>query len=340
MNGVDVARFEFDFDTTWAAFFLDADLNVYSRYGGRDEKSPDARHSPGSLLQTMREVLQLHQSRVRLPPDQRDRREVHPPPPGPRLPEEMPLLRQNHGGCLHCHQVREYGLLQAYHDGTFSRQMIFPYPLPESLGLDIDRDHGHRAGGVRADTAARRAGVQPGDEIVRVNDVPVRSELDLRWALHRAAEHEPLRMVILRTVPDQQERVVETLTLRPDEGWKRSKVGWRKSLRSVPVPWGFLAYHVGREERKAQGLPESGLLIRVVSIRGEGLASNLSLRKADFIVEVNGNSSEMTIDEFKSILLETSQPGSTVRLGVLRDGKRLELTGPFPRWHTTETAVP
>ena len=35
MNHVDLARFEFDYDTTWTSFFLDADLNVYSRYGGR-----------------------------------------------------------------------------------------------------------------------------------------------------------------------------------------------------------------------------------------------------------------------------------------------------------------
>src|SRR5262245_65884185 len=63
MNGVDLARFEFDYDTTWQGFFLDADLNSYSRYGGRDETSADGRQSKESLLTTMREVLEVHQRR-------------------------------------------------------------------------------------------------------------------------------------------------------------------------------------------------------------------------------------------------------------------------------------
>ena len=61
MNGIDLTRFEFDYDTTWQAFFLDADLNVYSRYGGRDEDSADGRHSRESLITTMREVLEVHE---------------------------------------------------------------------------------------------------------------------------------------------------------------------------------------------------------------------------------------------------------------------------------------
>ncbi|MFM9964347.1 MAG: thioredoxin family protein, partial [Planctomycetaceae bacterium] len=57
---MDVARFEFDFDTTWAGFFTDSKLRIYSRYGGRDEHEPEARLSKASLLQTMRESLAAH----------------------------------------------------------------------------------------------------------------------------------------------------------------------------------------------------------------------------------------------------------------------------------------
>src|SRR5436189_2578241 len=140
MNGVDLARFEFDYDTTWQAFFLDADLSVYSRYGGRDETSADGRLSKDSLLTTMREVLEVHSRR-----NERTGRvdlDLHPRPGKATIPEEIPLLKAAHQGCVHCHQVQEYRLLQAFHDGRFERQLVFGFPLPESVGIRFDRDHG------------------------------------------------------------------------------------------------------------------------------------------------------------------------------------------------------
>src|SRR5689334_10661442 len=98
MNGVDLARFEFDYDTTWQAFFLDRDLNIYSRYGGRDEKSADGRQSKESLLVTIREVLDVHARRqaraatvISSPLRGMARvgagsRETHTPPPQPSPP--------------------------------------------------------------------------------------------------------------------------------------------------------------------------------------------------------------------------------------------------------------
>ena len=47
-------------DVTWNAFFTDAELNIYSRYGGRDGGEPAARMSVASLLRTMDEVLAEH----------------------------------------------------------------------------------------------------------------------------------------------------------------------------------------------------------------------------------------------------------------------------------------
>ncbi|MFM8582385.1 MAG: hypothetical protein ACKOFW_12875, partial [Planctomycetaceae bacterium] len=63
MNGIDLGRFDFDYDNTWQAFFLDAHLNVYSRYGGRDASSPESRLSLKSLSQTMEAVLRDHARR-------------------------------------------------------------------------------------------------------------------------------------------------------------------------------------------------------------------------------------------------------------------------------------
>ena len=42
ISGADLNVFDFDYDLTWAAFFLNADETVYGRFGGRDAESPDS----------------------------------------------------------------------------------------------------------------------------------------------------------------------------------------------------------------------------------------------------------------------------------------------------------
>ena len=37
-NTIDLTRFQFDFDLTFAAFFLNADLTIYGRFGSRSDE--------------------------------------------------------------------------------------------------------------------------------------------------------------------------------------------------------------------------------------------------------------------------------------------------------------
>ena len=338
MNEVDVRRFEFDFDTTWSAFLVDADLNIYSRYGGRDENVADSRMSKASLLHTMQAVLDVHRQRADLKPEEL-KASQHPAPGERATPEDIPLLKNNHEGCVHCHQVREYAALQAAHDGLFKRRMLFGYPLPENLGIKLERDHGHRVGRVFESSPAAAADLRAGDVIERVNDVPVRSEADIRWALHRLPDREPLVIAVERPragLPPEQVQV----KLQPEGAWRHTELGWRKSLRSVPFPIGFIAYGLGREERRAAGLPADTLAIKVLSVRGAGLGENVQLRKGDLIVNLAGRTGSRTFEEFKSDLLRLYEPENKVQLTVVRAGVKVELSGKFPAWHTTETSVP
>jgi hypothetical protein len=345
LNGIDLTRFEFDYDTTWQAFFLDAELNVYSRYGGRDETSSDGRLSKESLLTTMREVLEVHQRRGAATAAESNL-DVHPRPRQAATPEDIPLLKAAHQGCVHCHQVQEYRLLQAFHDGRFTSRQLFGFPLLESLGIRIDRAHGHRIEEVMSDSPAAKAGLAAGDVVTRAGDVPVHSEQDLRWALHRLPEDQQPLLTVLRAGADPASARVLVAKLAPEENWRQTELGWRKSLRSVPLPLGFLGYPLGTEERRTANFPADKLAIRVVSIRKiaplgtRGLAENLALEKGDLIVLLAGHDESRTLDEFRSDLLRRFSPGDTVTMTVLRDGRRVELQGPFPDWHTSETSVP
>lgn len=336
---MDVGRFEFDLDTTWTAFFIDADRNIYSRYGGRDETTSDGRQTKASLLQTMREVLELHEQRKAASRLLVKDADVHPAPSAKLMPKDIPLLHDNHSGCVHCHQVREYRLLQAFHDGTFRRDDLFPFPLPENIGLKLDRDHGHRVSELIEKSAAAVEGLRAGDTILRVNDVPVHSEGDVRWALHRAKADQPMTVVARRESSLGDASTITTeLRLRAD--WKQTELGWRKSLRSVPLPLGFIGYAMGREERTSAGLKPDSLAIKVASIRGSGLATNLDLKKGDLIIEVAGQRGQRTLEQFKSDLLRRYAPGDKVEIRVLRDGRDVAVEGQFPKWHTTDVSVP
>jgi serine protease Do len=342
MNGLDLARFEFDYDNTWQAFFLDAELNVYARYGGRDAESPESRLSKESLLHTMRQVLEAHELRRREPASAAAREAVHPAPEKPIRPDDFPLIRKHHNGCLHCHQVQEYRLLQSYADGAFDTKLLFPFPLPENLGLTFQRDHGHRVERVELESVAEQGGIRPGETILRTGKISIRSEEDFRWSLHRHRGEPELELEVEAVRREGEAPARRKVVLPLAEGWWKGDVSWRKSLRSYPVVWGFLGYSVGSEERRTAGLESDSLAIKVVSLRGQtgGVAQAVGLVKGDLIVGLAGNSRLLTLEQFKSEMLKRYAPGEEIRLEVLRGGERHELRGRFPPWFTTDRTVP
>ncbi len=338
MNGVNLRRFHFDYDTTWAAFFLDETLNVYSRYGGRDKREPEARMNKSSLLQTMQEVLNIHAAAVKKPQAARQKL-VQPMPDEEFRPHDMPLLKRSHQGCVHCHQVREYQLLQAFHDGKFQRRHLFEWPLPENLGLENDLKHGHRIRKVAAASPAAKSGLRAGDVITRVNKIPVHSDYDIRWALARTKEKSPIAITFDRT-GNPGDASTKTVLLTAPAHWRETELGWRKSLRSVPLPFGFRGYALTRSQRKELGISEDRLAVRLVSVRDDGLSGNLALKRKDTIVAVGDSRKHRTLEELKSLMLRRYKSGDTITITVLREGKRRTLTGRFPAWKIAETSVP
>ncbi len=232
-------------------------------------------------------------------------------------------------------------MLQGSHDGKFSREKLFAWPLPENVGLTLDFKHGRKVTAVAKDSAGAKAGIRPGDELLRMNSVPVRSEYDIRWMLHRAETGKPMAVELERrspTDPSARETVQVQLELQGD--WRATEIGWRKSMRSVPLEFGFRGYSLSRSQRKELMLTEEQLAIRITAARPKGLAKTLGLQKSDVIIAHGYDTKDRAIEQFLSDLLRKHAPGTEVRLTVLRDGARVQLHGTFPEWHTDETTVP
>src|SRR5205823_6127033 len=116
-------------------------------------------------------------------------------PPGPRAGaarnvrtvEQYPAAaRLSPGACIHCHHVYDFRREALRAAGKWSLDEVWVYPLPENVGLTLDRDWGDRVRAVAAGSAAARLGRAAGDTLRSVNGLPVASFADLQYALHRA----------------------------------------------------------------------------------------------------------------------------------------------------------
>src|SRR5260370_16649308 len=87
MDDVDVGLFERDWNTTLYYFMLNADEQIYMRYGGRDSQSADTYLNLNSLELALKQGLELHRQFQKGELKKEE-------PPNPPLPPDMPLLLQ------------------------------------------------------------------------------------------------------------------------------------------------------------------------------------------------------------------------------------------------------
>jgi len=214
IEGVDLRLFQFDFDLTWAGFFLSADERIYGRYGSRDAGDAEARISVAGLKHTMRQVLEYHRKQTS------DTVTIS----GKAVATEDVFPRRGRG-CMHCHQVYERRWRQARANGTFDPESIYVYPLPENVGLKLDLTAGNKIAAVAPDSPAFRAGLKTGDSLEKVQDVLIFSEGDVTWALHNAPPEGTI------TVRYRRGTKLRTAALQLRRGWRKTDLSWRASVR-------------------------------------------------------------------------------------------------------------
>lgn len=112
-----------------------------------------------------------------------------------KSPRELPgyegWLRNSHPevrkqACLHCHQVNDILRQPAVAARTFDKKRNFEvWPLPENVGLMLERDHGLLVTNVVAGSAADNAGLKAGDVIGAAGGRRCFGQTDFRGVLHR-----------------------------------------------------------------------------------------------------------------------------------------------------------
>ena len=169
MDDIDVALFERDWINTIYFFIMNADEQIYMRYGGRDSASADTYLDLDSLELAATQGLALHQRYLKGEWQPAAAR------PKPLYPREIPLLVQRtfaQHACVECHLVGDFQNIQREQDGVLDKMThLFHSPDIKTIGIYLDVPKGLVVKDAKA--AVQAAGMKPGDRIAALDGTPV-----------------------------------------------------------------------------------------------------------------------------------------------------------------------
>ena len=327
-NDLDLSLFQFDYDLTFAAFFMNADRTIYGRFGSRSsQKEAERDISLDGFRKALASALELHKA---YPKNKNVLAGKQPLPVSKTRPEEYSSLAGKYkptldyegkvaASCMHCHQVREAERL-SYRAANkpIPDEALYPWPMPNLVGLALDPKEKARVAEVAAGSPADRAGFKAGDEIQMLNGQPIISIGDVQWVLHTAQVPASVQATVLRG------RKPVKLSLMLARDWRvGSDIAWRATT------WDLRRMALGGLVLKHD--PGTNLALRVdyVGQYGEHAAGKgAGFKKDDVIVRVADQTRSMTEADLLRFLLQNKSRGEKVPFTVERGGEKVELTLP------------
>lgn len=316
MDNVDIGLFEHDRNNTLYFYLMNADEQIYMRYGGRDAAGPDTYLNLASLEIALQKGLDLHEK-------YRKGELAKQPRPKPAFPRELPLLVERtfaRNQCVECHLIGDFQNLHREKDGTLDK-MTHMYRSPDIkvIGIYLDVPKGLVV--KEANGPVAEAGMQPGDLITAVNGLPVLTFADLQHNYDKTDRR------AAKTVTFTVDRAgkSETLTVTLPPRWWYYDVRYRQS--SVDPRIYFDSRPLTEAEKKQRNLPVDGFACEVTRLDSFGvMMKSHELKVGDIIVAVDGVERDPYANTAELYMKLKLTPGDKVKLDVLRDGQRIQST--------------
>jgi hypothetical protein len=310
MDTIDIGLFEHDRNNTIYFYILNGDEQIYMRYGGRDNASPDTYLNLESLTLAAAKGLELHANR---PPA--------PPRPRPDFPKNYPLLVERtfaRNQCVECHLIGDYQNLHRQQDGTLDKLVhLYRSPDLKTVGILLDVPKGLVL--KEATGAAAAAGLQPGDRIAKWEGTVVWTFADVQ---HRYNETPRKAKEAKLTVERGGKMVDITMALPPQWWWAETK--FRQS--SVEPRFYFDDRPLTAAEKQELGLPVEGFASRVKYVSSIARTMELhALQEGDVIAGIDGKRVDPDAHTGSLYLILRKSPGESAMLEVLRGGKKMEM---------------
>ena len=313
-DNVDIGLFEHDRNNTIYFYLLNADEQIYMRYGGRDSRSADSYLNMDSLALAAAKGLELHKQYQsgELPKT---------PRPKPDSPRNYPLLVERtykSNACVECHLIQDFKNLHREKDGTLDKLVhLFRSPDLRTIGIELDVPKGLV---VREATgAAAAAGMKAGDVIRKWEGDAVWTFADAQLRYDKV----PRTAKSTRVTVERAGAMVE-LTVALPVRWWYTDTRYRQS--SVEPRSYFDDRPLTAEEKAKYGLPADGFAsyVKYVSAMAYSVQAH-DLKVGDIITGVDGKDRDEHADTASLYIVLHKTPGEGGTLEVLRDGKKISM---------------
>jgi serine protease Do len=321
-----------DLDLSWWAYFLSPGGNYYGVFGGKDHVSDKTRISEPALVNSLKRILAHHYDPRRpawgidMPAGTASKTQTSPKDSKgyALLKEKRPGMGKPHkefGACIHCHQVGDMLNMEALDNGTFSvDQYTGKWPLPENVGILLERDDGLLVKEITPGSPAAQAGIQAGDKLAMADGTRLFGQADFRGVLHRATSSTASVEVVW-----SRGGAIQFGTLQTQPGWRSTENSWRKTVYDGVYGPGLGFWPLeGPNAGKGKGLsikPWMGNQPQQRPVYQSGLRPNME------IVAIDGMDQDLETRKLISWFRLNHKPGDTV-VYKARDGKEYPFTIP------------
>jgi serine protease Do len=314
MDDVNIALFDYDRNNTLYFFIMNADEQIYMRYGGRDSESPDTYLNLASIELALKQGLELHAKYAK---GELKKTEL----PKPAYPREIPMLVERtfaRNNCVECHLIGDFQNLHREKDGVLDKlQHLYRSPDIKTIGIYLDVPQGLVVKEAKGAVAA--AGMKPGDRIAALNGTPVWTFGDLQYRYDKV----PRKSSQIRLTVERERKPVE-LTVNLPVRWWWTDLRFRQS--SVDPRVYFDSRPLTEAEKKEKGLDVTGFASEVTHVDSFAqMMKSHALKTGDIVFGVDGAERDEFANTPDLYIKLHRTAGDSVTLKVMRDGKRMEM---------------
>jgi hypothetical protein len=310
MLDADINLYKFDWDQTWAGFFMNAQGYIYARYGIRKEQNGETTVSLVGLRDTMKKVLEIHKKEAGKSPKAWT----------PLTIQDLPSYKkdpQAPKGCAHCHHAWTYTRKNEMDLGKWNRDKLWVFPLADNLGISLDYAQNTLVSAVSG--MAQKAGVREGDRIKSLNGQRVVTPADISWILQGVDKGDVKLELDRNGAPATASMSVSGID------WRKRDLSWRESVNVLSPQTGFWAPNAKPDERQQLGIPADGIALKVKMVTPASAAKAAGIQVDDVIIAVDGKTKDMDYKEFTMHVWMDKNPGSILQLVVLRKGRQIPI---------------